>query len=71
MAYIIFLFQSIVLDLRFNKEIIFKFTHFVVLQNEASQWEELLKNIEWGDMRNKFVDWALLSNAFLHIQHCF
>lgn len=56
MAYIIFLFQSIVLDLRFNKEIIFKFTHFVVLQNEASQWEELLKNIEWGDMRNKFVD---------------
>ena len=55
MSYIIFLFQSIVLDLRFNKEIIFKFAHFVVLQNEASQWEELLKNIEWGDIRNKFV----------------
>lgn len=55
MAYIIFLFQSIVLDLIFNKEIIFKFPLIVVLQNEARQWEELPKNIEWGSIRNKFA----------------
>lgn len=56
MAYIIFLFQSIVLDLIFN--LIFKLylnSLIVVLQNEARQWEELPKNIEWGSIRNKFA----------------